>query len=283
VNSDEIGNTRTRYRDAGYCVSGPLLDQATIAYARLAAGNVIAGRYETGVKPLYRNWNLGDPPRSVVKIDLPHLSDRVIQQAVSDHRIGDWVAELLNASLVQMWACELICKFPHTNPRSAQGAIGWHQDDHSFRHWAGEICTVWLALIDVDERMGPVRYVEGSHRWGQQQTARFFFETDLDEQRARVGAPAGQAWREATAVLPAGAMSVHHRLTLHASGPNHGHEPRLGLAIHLRTERARLVATPEPPFHRPDLSDPYACPVLIERPSRGGLHRRGGRQQICGQ
>ena len=29
VNSDEIGSTRTRYRDAGYCVSGPLLDEAT--------------------------------------------------------------------------------------------------------------------------------------------------------------------------------------------------------------------------------------------------------------
>ena len=100
---------------------------------------MIAGRYETGVKPLYRSWNPGDPPRSLVKIDLPHLSDRVIQQVVSDRRIGDWVQ---------------------------QGAIGWPQDDHSFRHWAGQICTVWLALVDVDERIGPVRYVVGSHRWG---------------------------------------------------------------------------------------------------------------------
>jgi hypothetical protein len=270
VTSDEIGSARTRYRDAGYCVSGPLLDEATIAHARLAAGNVIAGRYETGVKPLYRNWNPGDPPRSLVKIDLPHLSDRVIQQVVSDDRIGEWVAELLNASLVQMWACELICKFPQADPLSPQqGAIGWHQDDHSFRHWAGQICTVWLALVDVDERMGSVRYVEASHHWGQREAARFFFETNLDEQQARIGTPAGRVWRETTAAIPAGAVSVHQRLTLHASGPNHSDMPRLGLAIHLRTERARLIATPEPPFHRPDLSDPYACPVLTERPRRG--------------
>jgi hypothetical protein len=44
---------------------------------------------------------------------------------------------------------------------------------------------------------------------------------------------------------------------------------RVGLAIHLRTERARLVATPEPPFHWPDLADPYACPVLTEQPPAG--------------
>jgi hypothetical protein len=62
---------------------------------------------------------------------------------------------------------------------------------------------------------------------------------------------------------------VHQRLTLHASGPNHTDMPRVGPAIHLRTERARLIATPKPPFHRPDLSDPYACPVLTERPRRG--------------
>ena len=272
MTSDEIGSARTRYRDAGYCVSGPLLDEATIAHARLAAGNVIAGRYETGVKPLYRNWNPGDPPRSLVKIDLPHLSDRVIQQVGSDHRIGEWVAELLNASLVQMWACELICKFPHADPLSPQqGAIGWHQDDHSFRHWAGQICTVWLALVDVDERMGPVRYVDGSHRWGQREAALFFFETDLDEQQARIGTPAGRVWKETTAAIPAGAVSVHQRLTLHASGPNHSEMPRLGLAIHLRTERARLIATPKPAFHRPDLSDPYACPVLTRSPARPHL------------
>jgi hypothetical protein len=163
VTGGEMNSTRGRYRADGYCVSGPLLDESAIAQARLAAGRVIAGCYETGVKPLYRNWNLGDPPQSLVKIDLPHLSDRMIQRVVSDHRIGEWVAGLLDARLVQMWACELICKFPQAEPLLAQdGAVGWRQDDHSFRHWAGEICTVWLALVDVDTLMGPVRYARNS-------------------------------------------------------------------------------------------------------------------------
>jgi hypothetical protein len=266
VSSGETGLARTRYRERGYCVSPPLLDDATIALARVAAENVIAGRYETGVGPLYRNWNPGDPPRSLLKIDLPHLCDRVVQRVVSDQRIGAWVADLLEASLVQMWACELICKFPQADPRfPEQGAIGWHQDNHSFRHWGGQICTVWLALVDVDERMGPVRYVEGSHRWGERDAARFFFETNLDEQRASIGTPSGQAWREVTAALRAGAVSAHHRLTLHASGSNLRDTPRLGIAIHLRTENAHLATTKEPPFHRPDLSDTYACPVLTDR------------------
>jgi Phytanoyl-CoA dioxygenase (PhyH)/Phosphotransferase enzyme family len=266
VSGGETVLARVRYRERGYCVSPPLLDGDAITSARVAAGNVIAGRYETGVKPLYRNLSQGDPPRSLLKIDLPHLCDRALQRVVSDERIGAWVADLLDVGLVQMWACELICKFPKTPLRSAeQGVIGWHQDDHSFRHWVGQICTVWLALVDVDERMGPVRYVERSHRWGRRDAARFFFQADLDEQRASIGTPAGREWREVTAALAAGAVSAHHRLTLHASGPNLGEKPRLGIAIHLRTENAHLVTTKESSFHRPDLSDTYACPVLTDR------------------
>jgi hypothetical protein len=118
--------------------------------------------------------------------------------------------------------------------------------------------------------MGPVRYVHGSHQWGSRQAARFFFQTGLDEQRRVIGTLPGRCWREeAAALLPAGAASMHHRLTLHSSGSNYGDSPRIGLAIHLRTERARLVTTSQPPFHSPDLSDPYACPVLAGRPARG--------------
>ena len=52
-------------------------------------------------------------------------------------------------------------------------------------------------------------------------------------------------------------------LTLHASEPNRANRPRIGIAMHLRTERARLLPTSEPPFHTPDLLDPFACPVLF--------------------
>lgn len=101
---------------------------------------------------------------------------------------------------------------------------------------------------------------------GTREQARFFFDTDLERQRNSIGTPPGHTWHEVPATLPAGAVSMHHRLTIHASEPNRSDVPRIGLALHLRTERAQLVPTPEPPFHQPDLRDSYAYPVLFGLP-----------------
>ncbi len=257
-----------QWYEEGYCISPSLIHPETLNRARAAVAAVMAGEYETAVSPIYRNWNPGDPPRSLVKIDLPHLCNRDIQQLVADPKIGAWAASVLDAAFVQLWACELIDKFPETCPGpQCHGVIGWHQNDRLWGHWVGEVFTLWLALVDVEKRMGPVRYVAGSHQWGVREQARFFFETDLERQRSSIGAPPGHTWHEVSATLPAGAVSMHHRLTIHASESNRSDEPRVGLALHLRTERARLVPTPEQPFHSPDLRDSYACPVLFGLPT----------------
>ncbi len=192
---------RQRYEVEGYCISPPLVHPETLNRAQEAVAAVMAGEYETAVSPIYRNWRPGDPPRSLVKIDLPHLCNRDIQQLVAEPRIGRWAASVLD-----------------------------------------------------------------SHRWGTRGQERFFFDTDLARQRSSIGAPPGHTWHEVTATLPAGAVSMYHRLTIHASEPNRSDVPRIGLALHLRTERARLVPTPEPPLHSPDLIDSYACPGLFGLP-----------------
>lgn len=127
---------------------------------------------------------------------------------------------------------------------------------------------MWVALDDVHEDMGAVRYVVGSHRWTLRDESNYFFDDDLDDQRRRISASVAESWIERVATLRAGEVTLHSRRTLHASGPNKGQRPRLGLAVHLRTERSHLVVTDEPPFHSPDLADRYACPVLFDRDAR---------------
>jgi len=262
---EENAHVRQKYAAEGYCVSPPLIGRARLNRARTAVEAVIAGRYDTGVPPIYRNWSPGDPPRALVKIDLPHLCNWDLQQLVADPSIGAWAAGVLGANFLQLWACELIYKFPDRARSKAedQGVIGWHQDDNFWSHWDGEVLTLWLALVDVDARMGPVRYVIGSHRWGAQENACFFSETDLDTQRRLIDAPPGRSWREVAPTLQAGAVSMHHRMTIHGSERNRSGVARVGLALHIRTEHARLLPTSEPPFHRPDPLDTHACPVLF--------------------
>jgi len=140
---------RQRYEEEGYCISPPLIHPTTLDRARAAVAAVMAGEYETDVSPIYRNWNPGDAPRSLVKIDLPHLCNRDIQQLVTDPKIGAWAAGVLGAKFVQLWACELIYKFPEAQLEPQRyGVIGWHQDDHFWAHWAGDVFTLWLALLD---------------------------------------------------------------------------------------------------------------------------------------
>jgi ectoine hydroxylase-related dioxygenase (phytanoyl-CoA dioxygenase family) len=141
--------------------------------------------------------------------------------------------------------------------------VGWHQDEDYWQGWwDGEVFTCWLALTDVDDDCGPVRFVRGSHRWGFLGAGNFFI-PDLDASAERERVPAGQDWVEEAAVMPAGAASFHHRLTIHGSGPNTSGRPRRSYAVHLRTDRA----TPRPGLrdvYQDALDDPALSPVLYE-------------------
>ncbi len=63
--------------------------------------------------------------------------------------------------------------------------------------------------------------------------------------------------------MPRGAIAFHHRLTLHASGPNLGTARRVAIALRLRTEACEPT---EPPVHplvlTTHLDDPPSAPVL---------------------
>jgi hypothetical protein len=41
------------------------------------------------------------------KVDLPHLLNDTVRHAVSDPRIGRWIAGVLGVRFIQLWACEL--------------------------------------------------------------------------------------------------------------------------------------------------------------------------------
>lgn len=250
------------FEERGFCISQPLVGVADLEQARQGIKEVLAGRYETGRPPVYRSWYPGRPATSLIKIDMPHLANHAIRSVVACSRVGQWVAETLLASFIQVWACELFLKAPGGDRRAV---IGWHQDDHAWPHWDGEVVTAWLALDDVDLRAGPLRYVVGSHHWGSNPDATSFFDPDLEGQRSRIHVPDRFDWIEDVALLRAGAVTLHHRCTLHASGPNDSLQPRLGLAIHLRTERSRLVEVDPPPLHWPQLGDEHASPVVFNR------------------
>jgi len=257
-----------QYGRDGFAILPPVLPAELIARVVPRMDAVMRGEYETGHAPLDAWWSPTDPPTKLRKIDNAHIADRTIFEAVTHPDLGRWVAAITGAKLVQVWAVQLLHK-----PASggATGAVGWHQDYFYWKNWwtpDSNVFTAWLALSDVREESGPMRFVPGSQRWGLAAASDFFGTAD-DKQREQIVVPPGEHWREVAAVMPAGAFSLHHRLTYHASGPNVSTAPRRSFAIHLRTEQS--TAKPGQALNPTDkhhydyvghLDDPTICPVI---------------------
>jgi ectoine hydroxylase-related dioxygenase (phytanoyl-CoA dioxygenase family) len=254
-----------RYNEQGFAIVPKVVRSDGLDDAVEHMDAVIAGDYETGVAPHWRRWNPGDDELRLRKIDQPQLSDRAIQRLIADPAVGRAAAELTGAQTIQVWAVQLLYKPP---AGGSSGNVGWHQDQQYWLRWwtpDSEVFTCWLALSDVTEAAGAMRFVPGSHRWGLLGTGDFYRqETDL--QRDEIGVPDGETWTEIPAILDRGSASFHHRLTFHASGPNTSPSPRRSFAIHLRTEHSELAdLTPLPAeeaAYMSYLDDPDVCPVI---------------------
>jgi len=230
---------KEKFDQDGFYIVPRGIPRELVERARARIQAVYEGEYETGVPhPKGSHTPTKAPPKSLVKIDNAHLSDRTIMEVVSHPAIGRLAAEITGAKFVQVFATQLLIKPP---AREGQVSVGWHQDQE---YWdaalQGELFTAWIAISDVTAQSGPMRFVRGSNHWGLLK-AGDFFSSNLDSLKKGIQEKSGgNAWEEVAAVLPPGGVSFHHRLTVHGSGPNHGPGPRISFAVHLRTEKSGL-------------------------------------------
>ena len=57
----------------GFCLLPKTFSSSQVTSALNGLSDVIQGIYETGISPENRFWNIGDDPKSIIKIDKPHL------------------------------------------------------------------------------------------------------------------------------------------------------------------------------------------------------------------
>jgi ectoine hydroxylase-related dioxygenase (phytanoyl-CoA dioxygenase family) len=112
--------------------------------------------------------------------------------------------------------------------------------------------TLWIALVDTDERNGCLWLVPGSHERGLVAHGRAEVNPVLRE--AEVG--------DAAIALPmrAGDGVFFTGLTLHRSGPNHSAEARPSLFVRYCDPHVKMVSE----GNRPVLEDPHSWMVAGE-------------------
>ena len=231
-----------RYAQDGYLV----LDKVVVPPELLARAvdgmeAVRRGDSDTGRGCAGGNGGI-DESGVLCKMELPQLASHAIREVVSLGAVGDWAARATGASWVQVWWTQLLGK--PTGNGGENFNIGFHQDRNYWQSsWeeGSELLTAWVALSDVGEDAGPMKFIRSSNAWGLLDGANFFHEGDLAAHKAHClsRAPAGAAWDEVAAVLPAGGISLHDNYTLHGSGPNTSGIYRRSLAVHMRTNRSQ--------------------------------------------
>jgi ectoine hydroxylase-related dioxygenase (phytanoyl-CoA dioxygenase family) len=198
------------------------------------------GEYDTGEPPNRSPWSPGDDENLLCKIEIPQKANRAMRELVSHPALGELAARVTGAKKVQVWWTQMLYK-PLATDASSPTGIGWHQDRNYWQIWEGMegLFTAWVALSDVTEDSGPMKFVPGSNHWGDLNSD--FYGQDNDVLKAAIDVPEGETWSEVPALLPRGGVSFHHCYTLHGSGLNHSAAPRRSLAIHMRTEKPSVV------------------------------------------
>lgn len=248
--------------DGFWITDSGVIDTRRLDAARRAVVDVLAGRFETGEPP---SAFPPHQPGSLRKIDNAHFASRALYDLLMSPGLAALIHAVTGSSFVQVFNTQLLVK-PSTGASTAN--VGWHQDKQYWPFWdrPDGLFTAWVALTDVDEAAGPMRFVTGSHHWGLLNQGNFFGQ-DADALRASIETPPGSEWREVPATMSAGGVSLHHSLVYHASGVNVSGRDRISVAIHMRNELPGLLRVEERPmyFRSIWLDDQERCPVLYDR------------------
>ena len=178
----------------------------------------------------------------VLQVINVHKCNSLFRAIATSSHLGQVVSELAGwkhgARLAQdqIWA-----KPPGAAP------LVFHRDSPYFMFDPPHVVTVWIALDDMDEELGPLEYVRGSHRWGGGRcgSANQFFQasggkTLLHSAAERAGVT--EIDIVSMAGLKAGGMSLHDGLTWHGSGKNLSKiKPRRGLGLHFVPVEAKFT------------------------------------------
>lgn len=120
-------------------------------------------------------------------------------------------------------------------PRKADAVFHWHQD---LGYWPitadTRTATFWLALDDVADDNGCVRFVDGSHREPELRE-HLPLHGDRGSNHALVAQVDPARDRIRSAVLPRGSVSVHHERTAHGSAGNGSDRWRRGYVLAYRS------------------------------------------------
>jgi len=266
------------YEEHGYYVSPKILPDEVIDAAVRGAERHWAGQrdWRLPITSGFGDWKPSDGD-TIRNSEYTALQNRQIRALVEYPLIGAIAARLTRSDVIRLWDDQLVSK-PASNGPSGP-VVGWHTDRAYWMTCTSEdMLTAWIPLHDCPVEMGPVIYIDGSHKWPDTESMRHFNSQDLDALEAQLMGEGSDSKRRVIA-LKKGQMSFHHSRMIHGSDVNRGSFPRTSIALHMQDEKNRhqiYRSETGEPWHitnddlcrkdangHPDYTDPSPFPVLF--------------------
>lgn len=214
-----------RFREQGFIVLEGVLDRAEItAYGEAIRAVAMAHFRARGLATSFGGAFLQ-------QLNLRYCSDAV-RSFVLSPRFGRIASRLLGAPAVRLYHEQALFKPP--------GGIDshWHQDQFYFPFDDTFTLGMWMPLVDCSPDMGPLRFIAGSHRYGNlegmsiSEESKHFF----DDFAAREGLQVVQV-----PGLRAGDCSLHLGWTVHGAPANRSDKMREAMTANYFPDGARIT------------------------------------------
>ncbi len=157
------------------------------------------------------------------KIDHPFEKEIAFRNFALDTRLREVIAEFLGKEPL------LVVDQIFMKPPKFGSAKPYHQDNAYFCcEPIDDVVTAWIALDDVDEENGCLRYIDGSHKEGlipHVPVPGEKYNLAPDEEKIDLS-------RESLGRVKKGGVCIHHGYTLHTSHRNESNRWRRGYATH---------------------------------------------------
>lgn len=199
-----------------------------------------AFKVEQRSKPGKKPPPLGGPSKQTLQLINVWKADSEFRRLVRSPALGKAVAELGGWSGARVANDQVWAKPPGAAP------LTFHRDSAYFDFQPEHVITVWIALDDMLEELGPLEYVRASHLWdGRVGSAQLFFDKRDRHALLRDAAlQAGVAEDELEVISlksRAGGCGIHDGKLWHGSGKNmSATKPRRGLGIHFVPSTAKF-------------------------------------------
>ncbi|HME70395.1 MAG TPA: phytanoyl-CoA dioxygenase family protein [Myxococcota bacterium] len=249
---------KERFRRDGFVVAPDLLDGALLDRVTPAIDAAVARRTQAARPPAERSRYEQSFLQCInLWEDTPEVRSLTFHPGVAET-----AASLLEAPAVRLWHDQALYKEAGGRETDA------HQDQPYWPMNETDTVTAWVPLVDVDEEVGCMGYVPGSHRVGLRKFVNIF----LGEPYGILSDPALNGAQPVFVPTRRGSVAFHHGLTVHLAKANRSDRiRRVYTVIFFRDGSTRAHAGPHPSVDRgqirvgaPIASD--ATPVAWPRP-----------------